>query len=153
MSEAAPFRYAKADESPGFLLWKLTALWRGELTRLLDGYGITQTQYAILASLRWFEAQGEPPTQTHLAEHTKTDKMTLSKALRGLEVQGLVKRTKSREDARAVGVRFSPKGRSLVQKAVVTVEGADEAFFGKLPGPELESYKALTRTLIAGNGH
>ncbi|MGE5625944.1 MAG: MarR family winged helix-turn-helix transcriptional regulator [Bacillota bacterium] len=151
MSEGSPFRYAKADESPGFLLWKLTALWRGELTRLLDGYGITQTQYAILASLRWFEEQGEPPTQSHLAEHTRTDKMTLSKALRGLEIQGLVKRAPSREDNRAVRVRCTARGRALIQKAVVAVEEADETFFSRLPRGELETYKALTRALIAGN--
>lgn len=152
MSEAVPFRHAKADESPGFLLWKLTSLWRGELSHLLDDYGITQTQYAILASLRWFEAQGEPPTQTHLAEHTKTDKMTLSKALRSLETQGLVKRNPSPEDSRAVSVRFTVRGRALIQKAVVAVEDADEAFFGKLPAPDLAAYKTLTRALIAGNG-
>lgn len=151
MSERSPFRHARADDSPGFLLWKLTALWRRALAEVLDGYGITQTQYAIMASLRWFEEQGEPPTQTHLVDHTRTDKMTLSKALRKLEAAGLVKRSPSREDGRAVGVRFTARGRAVIQNAVRAIEDADERFFAGLNAEGLEAYKSLTRTLISGS--
>ena len=151
MSEASPFRHARADDSPGFLLWKLTALWQHALAEVLGGYGITQTQYAILASLRWFEEQREPPTQTHLVEHTRTDKMTLSKALRRLEAQGLVKRSPSREDSRAVQVGFTAKGRKLIQQAVRDIEEADARFFGRLGVQDLAAYQALTAALIRGN--
>lgn len=153
MSEASPFRYAKADESPGFLLWKLTALWQRALAEILDGYGITQTQYAIMASLRWFEEQGQPPTQSHLVEHTRTDKMTLSKALRKLEGAGLVKRSPSREDSRAVSVRFTARGRALIQDAVRAIEAADERFFASLDAEGLRAYKSLTRTLLSGSAN
>lgn len=151
MSEASPFRHAKADDSPGFLLWKLTALWQQTLAQALGRHGITQTQYAILASLRWFEEQGEPPTQAHLAGHTRTDKMTLSKALRRLETQGLVKRTPSKHDSRAMEVAFTAKGRKLIPKAIVDVEGADAEFFGHLGVQDLAAYQALTAALIARN--
>jgi len=147
----SPFRHAKADDSPGFLLWKLTTLWQQKLARVLEAHGITQTQYAILASLRWFEEQGEPPSQTHLAQHTRIDKMTLSKALRRLEDQGLIKRKPSREDSRAVEVAFTAKGRKLIPKAVVDIESADAEFFGRLELRDLAAYQALTAALIAGN--
>lgn len=147
----SPFRYTQADESPGFLLWKLTALWQRALAEVLDGYGITQTQYAIMASLRWFEEQREPPTQTHLVEHTHTDKMTLSKAVRKLEGAGLVKRSPSREDSRAVSLRFTARGRALIQGAVRAVEDADDRFFANLGAERLDAYKSLTRSLITGN--
>ena len=151
MSEVSPFRHAKADDSPGFLLWKLTTLWQQKLAEVLGTFGITQTQYAILASLRWFEEQGEPPTQAHLAEHTRIDKMTLSKALRRLETQGLVRRSPSKQDHRAVQVAFTAKGRKLIPQAVVGIESADAEFFGRLSVPDLAAYQALTAALITGN--
>jgi MarR family transcriptional regulator, transcriptional regulator for hemolysin len=151
LPEESPFRHEQADASPGFLLWKITALWQRRLAQVLGEFGITQTQYAILASLRWFEQQHEPPTQTHLVEHAKIDKMTLSKAIRKLEDEGLVRREVSREDSRAVSVRFTPAGRKLVQRAVVAIETADEEFFSALSARQLADYKALTARLIAGN--
>lgn len=148
MPEKSPFKHEHADDSPGFLLWKLTMLWQEKLARVLDPFDITQTQYAIMASLRWFEEQGEPPTQSHLASHTKIDKMTLSKALRRLEEQDYVARAASETDARATEVRFTSKGRRTIARAVVAIENADDDFFGKL-GPELARFKELTRSLIA----
>jgi MarR family transcriptional regulator, transcriptional regulator for hemolysin len=147
----SPFKHGEADASPGFLLWKLTALWQRKLGDVLGELAITQTQYAILASLRWFEEKREPPTQAHLAAHTKIDKMTLSKAIRKLEDAGLLVRESSPEDSRAMHVRFSAKGRKLVQHAVVAIENADDEFFSALGPRQLADYKALTRQLIAGN--
>ena len=80
-SEPSPFRHAQADESPGFLLWKLTSLWQQRLAQVLQALGLTQTQYAILASLRWFEQQGGPPTQAHLVEHARIEKLAVDQSL------------------------------------------------------------------------
>jgi hypothetical protein len=54
VAEASAFRHARADDSPGFLLWKLTTLWQQRLGLVLDEHGITHTQFVILASLRLF---------------------------------------------------------------------------------------------------
>ena len=147
----SPFKHAEADASPGFLLWKITALWQRRLAQVLGEFGITQTQYAIVASLRWFEEQHEPPTQAHLAQHTKIDKMTLSKAVRKLEDEGLLAREPSPDDSRAYSIRFTAKGRKLVQQAVRAIEQADDEFFSALGERPLADYKALTKRLIAGN--
>jgi MarR family transcriptional regulator, transcriptional regulator for hemolysin len=147
----SPFKHAEADASPGFLLWKITALWQRRLGQVLGEFGITQTQYAILASLRWFEEQHEPPTQAHLVEHAKIDKMTLSKAIRKLEDDGLLLREPAPEDSRAYNIRFTAKGRKLVQQAVGAIEAADDEFFSALGERQLADYKALTKRLIVGN--
>lgn len=151
MVDASPFKHATADESPGFLLWKLTALWQGALAAVFAEFGITQTQYAILASLRWFEARGEPITQRHLVAHAKLDKMTLSKAIRRLEEVGLVKRTPSATDGRATEVRFSTRGREITEAAIVAVEAADDRFFTPLSATDLARYKSLALALIRAN--
>jgi len=150
MSDRSPFKHAEADDSAGFLLWKITALWQRKVAETLGEFGITQTQYAILASLKWFEEKREPPTQAHLVEHAKIDKMTVSKAIRNLERDGLVAREQSAADNRATNVRFTAQGRKIIQRAVVAVENADDAFFSCLTAHELATYKFLTRSIIAG---
>lgn len=152
MPESSPFKYDKADDSAGFLLWKITALWQRKLSEVLGGFGITQTQYAMLASLRWFEEKGEPTTQTHLVEHAKIDKMTVSKAIRQLEENGLVLRKKSYSDSRAVNLRFTAHGRKVIGKAIVAIENADQEFFSCLTKKQLRIYKSLTMSVIANNG-
>jgi MarR family transcriptional regulator, transcriptional regulator for hemolysin len=152
MPESSPFKYEKADGSAGFLLWKVTALWQRKLSVVLDEFGMTQTQYAMLASLRWFEKQEEPTTQAHLVEHTKIDKMTVSKAIRKLEKEGFVLREPSPSDSRAINVQFTAQGRKTIQKAIVAVESADEAFFSCLTEEQLEAYKYLTSSIVSSNG-
>ena len=152
MPEPSPFKYDKADESAGFLLWKITTLWQRRLSEVLSEFGITQTQYAILASLRWFEEQKEPTTQTHLVEHAKIDKMTVSKAIRKLEEDEFVLREQSPSDSRATNVRFTAQGRKVIQKAIVAIENADEEFFSCLTDKQLEIYKSLMSSVIANNG-
>jgi DNA-binding MarR family transcriptional regulator len=149
--ERSPFRHEQADDSPGFLLWKVTALWQARIAVTLGPLGLTQTQYAILASLRWFEECGERPTQRHLVEHARLDKMTLSKAIRKLEDAGLVSRHACRHDGRATEVRFTARGRRTVEKAVVSVEEADDLFFAALNDRRLREWLALTREVIAHN--
>ncbi|WP_298611411.1 MarR family transcriptional regulator [uncultured Thiothrix sp.] len=149
--EDSPFKYEQADDSAGFLLWKITTLWQGKLAKVLGDFGITQTQYAILASLAWFEAKAERITQTQLVAHTKIDKMTLSKAIRRLEESGLVVRNDSALDSRAFNVGFSDQGKLLIQQAIVAIENADEEFFSCLSEQQLQTYKALTATVILSN--
>jgi len=151
MADSSPFKYNKADESAGFLLWKITALWQAKLGTVLGEFGITQTQYAILASLRWFEEKQEPTTQSHLVEHTKIDKMTVSKAIRRLEKDRLVSRESSATDNRAINVQFTDHGREVIQRAVVAIENADEDFFFCFSGKQLVEYKSLTLKVIANN--
>lgn len=145
------FKHVSADASPGFLLWKLTTLWRRKLEEILGQYGINQTQYAILASLKWFQENDEPTTQTHLVEHAKIEKMTVSKSIRLLEQAGLVVRSTSSVDQRAVAVRFTEHGLKVVKKAIAAVEDADDEFFGTLKKKDLAEFKTLCAHLISGN--
>lgn len=152
MVDSSPFKYDKADDSSGFLLWKITALWQARLGNVLNAFGITQTQYAILASLRWFEEKREPITQSHLVQHAKIDKMTVSKAVRRLEKEGLVSRERSSTDSRATRVRLTAHGRKMIQKAIVAIEHADEDFFSCLSKKQRQEFNSLTSIVITNNG-
>lgn len=149
MTDSSPFKHETPNDSPGFLLWKITLLWQQKLAKVLEPFGITQTQFAILASLRWFEEQGKETTQIHIAEHAKIDRMTLSKAIRKLETAGLVIRRSSLSDSRAINVRFTDAGNSLIYQAVQAIEQADDDFFACLDEQQLAVYKTLTLLVIS----
>ena len=153
-----PFRH-DAEASPGFLLWQLTSRWQQRITAALQRYGLTQTQHAILASLRWLEEhEGEAtqrsvrhPTQSRLAEHAQIEKMTLSKAIRRLEEAGFVARLASTRDARATEVALTASGTAVTTEAIRAVEDADEAFFAALDARARTAWMAHTRALIDGD--
>ena len=149
--KSSPFKHAEADDSPGFLLWKLIALWQGKLAKIFAQFSITQTQYAILASLLWFEQQHKQVTQARLVEHTKIDKMTLSKSIKKLVQIKLIQREPSDSDSRAILVRLTAKGRKLIQQAIVAVEHTDDEFFSELTAHQLITWKRLTISLINSN--
>ena len=151
MSENSPFKYDVANASPGFLLWKLMGLWQARLSQTLSVFEITQTQYAILASLRWLQEHQQLSTQAALVTHTKIEKMTLSKAIRQLESFGLVVRTPDEHDKRAVNVQLTAQGNNIIADAIIAVENADEEFFGVLNEINLCSYKNLTAQIINQN--
>lgn len=148
MVEQSVFKHEKAEGSAGFLLWKITVLWQKKLSDVLSEFAITQTQYAIMASLAWFELQGEPTTQAHIVDHAKIDKMTLSKAIRKLEEMGLILRESSALDSRAVNVQFTVEGKALIQKAIVAIEKAGDDFFSCFTESQLAMYKSLTLSVI-----
>lgn len=151
MSEKTVFREKNADDSPGFLLFRITVLWQKKLGIIFNDLKIQQTQYAILASLKYFEEKNEKCTQAFLVEHARIDKMTLSKSVRQLEKTGLVKRAQSDEDARAVLVQLTQRGRNLVTEAVRRIEDADELFFHYLNEKQRSSFKEISLALIKGN--
>ncbi|WP_157938878.1 MarR family transcriptional regulator, partial [Vibrio sp. 10N.261.52.A1] len=105
----------------------------------------------ILASLKWFQDKEKLATQTNLVEHTKIDKMTLSKAIRKLELSGLVERSSSVLDARNTNVQLTTEGESLIVKAIFAVENTDDDFFSCLTESQLKHYKSLTSLLIKSN--
>lgn len=151
MPRAVPFSVHKADDSPGFLLWKLTVLWQRTLTEVLSNLGITQTQYALLASICWLELKNGHVTQAGLIDHTKMDKMTVSKAIRKIETMGLLIRKPSCLDSRTSDVRLTVSGEKLTHRAIKAVESADNLFFSGLKEERLRHYKELTLALIIHN--
>jgi MarR family transcriptional regulator, transcriptional regulator for hemolysin len=148
MSDSSAFKHKKPDDSAGFLLWKITALWQQKLSIVFDKFNINQTQFAILASLKWFEEHEESMTQTHIVEHAKIEKMTVSKSVRKLEKKSFIIREKSTLDTRVLNIRFTPLGKSIINDAIVAIENTDEQFFSVLSTHELKAYKSLTLALI-----
>lgn len=126
------FSVEKAEDSSGFLLWQVTNLWQREIKKALEPYGITHSQFVLMASIHWLTLHQQEVTQIALSSHTKIDPMTTSTVLRTLQTKGLLERREHLTDTRAKTVGLTDSGEKIIQQAVKTVEEFDRTFFAKL---------------------
>lgn len=147
-----PFGFTRAEDSPGFLLWQVTTMWQRRIKDALNAYNISHAQFVIMAIIRWFEKTEQIPTQVLIADFSKLDKMTISKSLKKLSVDGYILRATLKEDTRAKCSWLTKEGRDLVANLVPMVEKIDEEFFGVLENDEqqklLDSFQKLKKNLI-----
>lgn len=117
-----PDALLKLDNQFCFALYALsrrvTALYRP----LLQALGLTYPQYLVLLVL--WEAQGNVAPEAaagvpvkFLGERLQLDTGTLTPLLKRLEVAGLLRRTRSRDDEREVRLRLTAEGLALKEKA------------------------------------
>jgi DNA-binding MarR family transcriptional regulator len=137
------FSVEKAEESSGFLLWQVTNLWQREIRKALVQYGLTHSQFVLMASIHWLTLHKVEVTQIVLSNHTKIDPMTTSTVLRTLQQKGLLQRREHITDTRAKTVGLTDEGKKIIKKAVITVEKFDTKFFSTLGNKNLELNKNL----------
>jgi MarR family transcriptional regulator, organic hydroperoxide resistance regulator len=126
------FSFDKSEESTGFLLWQVTNLWQREIKKALEKYGLTHSQFVLLASIHWLTLNKQNVTQILLSNHTKIDPMTTSTVLRTLQTKGLLKRQEHETDTRAKTVGLTETGLKTIKQAIKAVEQFDKHFFASL---------------------
>lgn len=126
-----PSRFTGPEKSPGFLLWKVSNAWQRKLRTALQPLELTHSQFVILATATWMEAE-EPLTQVRLSELTGIDPMTTSQIVRTLVNARLIERHQHPHDSRANTITVTRAGREKAQQAVVVVEAADVHFFAPI---------------------
>jgi len=117
------------SESPGLLLWRTTMRWQRVMTAALAPLDLTHVQFVLLASAMWLGRDGEPPNQVQLAAQAGTEVKMTSDVVARLEAKGLIARETDPHDSRAKVIRVTATGAAIAQRAIVTVEAADAAFF------------------------
>ncbi|XPV67377.1 MAG: MarR family winged helix-turn-helix transcriptional regulator [Halarcobacter sp.] len=148
MKKESNFQVKKAEQSSGFLLWQVTTLWQREIKTALDGVNLNHSGFVILASLLWFKEQEIITTQTTIIEHTKLDKMTVSKSLKILEKNGFILRSENEIDTRAKTITLTHSGIELAIKSVKIVEDIDNLFFSKLNKKDKNQLNTLFLELL-----
>jgi DNA-binding MarR family transcriptional regulator len=144
-----PTRLAGPAESPGFLLWKISNAWQRRQRLALGPFGITHSQFVILATATWFGA-AETLTQSRISQLSGIDPMTTSQVLRALEAASLIERVAHPTDPRAKSIMVTRAGRDLARKAIVVVEETDAAFFEPLASDTARLVK-MFQALVQGN--
>lgn len=150
MSKEIDFHFKSPEDSPGYLLGKLTMLWQRKLKRVLDPLDLTQTQFVLLAALGWLSKKSNAVTQIDIANQSNADRMMVSKVLRTLEEKGFLTRQEHETDTRAKTIRLTKSGESVLQKAIIEVENADLDFFSPLNN-NLASFNLNMSALIESN--
>ena len=107
---------------------------------LLQAIGLTYPQY--LAMMVLWEEDGL--TVGEISSRLLTDPGSLTPLLKRLEVEGLLSRTRSREDERVVVVELTAAGRALQDRAM----GIPHCILGA-SGLELDQLRKLQGDLIA----
>ncbi|WP_231114505.1 MarR family winged helix-turn-helix transcriptional regulator [Lentzea aerocolonigenes] len=140
-------RFSGPDDSPGFLLWRVTLAWQRAMRAALAPHDLTHVQFVLLASLWWLVGHSGPPSQQRLAEQAGTDPMMTSQVLRKLADRGLISREVDPADSRARLLDLTAEGKALVAKAMKDVEDADAAYFAGLGDEQQAFVRGLTRLL------
>jgi len=120
------------EQSPGFLLWKVSTEWRRQIEAALATIGLTHPQFVLLASIGWLTRNKTDITQAELARHCNTDITMTSQILRSLEKKGYINRHQKEGNERSKFPRMTPKGSLLIEQAIPLVESVDHDFFKNL---------------------
>jgi len=151
MSEVFESRFSSLQESPGFLLWKVTNLWQRRQRAALKSLDLTHVQFVLLAGIAWLSRDDEPVTQAGLAQHAQMDPMMTSQVVRTLEKKGLVERVVHPRDSRAKSLHPTRRGLDLATRAMVLVEKTDDALFSPLEESSV-CFVQLLQRLLAETG-
>jgi len=144
-----PTQFTGPAESPGFLLWKISNAWQRRQRMALQPYGLTHSQFVVLATATWFGAS-ETLTQSRISRLSGIDPMTTSQVLRALEAASLIQRVDHPKDPRAKSIMVTQVGRDLARKAIVVVEETDAAFFEPLASDAARLVE-MFQALVQGN--
>ncbi len=137
------FSVQEADESAGLLLWQTTTLWQRNIKEALAPFGISHSQFVVLAVLRWLFETKQPSTQVQIVQFSKLDKMLISNTLKALLQKELVTRVECSKDTRVKEVSLTRKGQDLATQLIKVIEEVDDLFFGSLSAKEQQILKQL----------
>ena len=141
-------QFDKPEQSPGFLLWQASTLWRRQIEQALEAIDLTHTQFVLLASVAWLTRDNKNLSQVDLAKQCKTDINMTSQVLRTLEKRGLIERIVLKNNLRSKALLVTDQGSDLVKQAIPMVEAVDTQFFALLTTTEQLSFSNYLAKLI-----
>ncbi|HEX3925047.1 MAG TPA: MarR family transcriptional regulator [Streptosporangiaceae bacterium] len=127
--------------------------WRVAMDRALSPAGLTNAQYAVLASLHGMSRAGARPSQRELGEASGLEPMYVSKLVRSLESAGLLRRDRDPADPRAFRVALTTRGTQVTEAAAGIVRGLLEELLAPLGGAGSAPSRELNQVLQALAGH
>lgn len=140
--------HPSAEESPGFLLWRVSTRWKRAIETVLKPLGLTHPQFVILAITSWLTRTGKKVSQVEIGRQAALDPNTTSQILRGLQAKGLIEKWHN-VDERSKCPMLTATGVEILSRAMPAVENADAAFFASidLQGSEmLQTLQILARS-------
>lgn len=113
--------------------------YRLEISKVLQPYNVTYTQFVIVMSI-WYQARHlSPPTQVLVGEYAAVDINVTSQVIRKLLSRGLIKRSVKPGDSRAYALSLTAAGESLAKATGQAAEQFHKSFFGAINQQNLHS--------------
>ena len=113
----------------------------------LEPLGVDTRHYTVMAVV----AAGGGSSQRTIADTLGLDRATVVALVDALELQGLAKRVRSRDDRRANAVELTPKGRRALKRADALMEACELSFVAALRDGEASQLRDILERLLAGN--
>jgi MarR family transcriptional regulator, temperature-dependent positive regulator of motility len=106
--------------------------------------GLTPRQLAVLITI----GQKEGLSQTDIVDSTGIDRSTVADMIRRLLERGLLKRRRTKEDARTYAVNLTNAGRRVLQMAAPMTRRIDERVLNALPTDHREQFIGALQTIV-----
>lgn len=137
-------KFEQAEVSPGFLLWRVSTLWRRAIESVLKPLDLTHPQFVILAAVAWLTRGKSKTSQVAIGRHAGLDPNTTSQILRSLQQKKLIERKRDSDD-RVKCPTVTEKGAKILAEALLAVESKDAEFFSGVDLTQVTALSALQK--------
>jgi DNA-binding MarR family transcriptional regulator len=129
-----------------FALNRLMAAWNARLAERLAPHGVSFAQWRVLMVCSRATAA---PTIIDLSERTLVPHSTLSRQVAAMERAGLLKRVPAEQDARAVEIVLTARGRARYREVLPVALAETEAGLAELGADEREQLRRILQRVEA----
>jgi len=137
----------QAEDAPlGYLLYRVAAILRPEVSAVLGPVGLTLPEFVCLRLL----SVSPGLSSAELSRHVSVTPQAMNTVLRKLEDLGAVARPKSVSSGRALPATLTPHGSALLKRAETAVNGADARILAKLTQSQQRDFKRMLAKLGSG---
>jgi DNA-binding MarR family transcriptional regulator len=127
-----------------FMLAKAYQRAHGHFRKILEPFGITNIQHAVLEGL-WYE---DGQTATELGQLLVLDKATLSGVLARMQQSGWVERRPDVMDGRVIRIFVGPRANAIRDELIAAREAADEEILSRYSLEERLLFKRFLMALM-----
>jgi len=131
------------DAPLGYLLYRVAAVLRPEVSAVLRPLGLTLPEFVCLRIL----SLSPGLSSAQLSRHTNVTPQAMNTVLRKLEDIGAVERPESVSSGRALPATLTGQGRALLKRAESAVHVADGRILAKLSAPQQRDFKRMLEKL------
>lgn len=143
---AAPRLHETIKPSLGGQLGRVHRLWRTAITAAVESLGMTEARWAVMMHL---DKLGEGCTQQTLASELGIEMPSLTRTLKQLEAQQLIRREAHATDKRARCLWFTPSGHACLEQLEQHIQRVRSELYLGLDDDALDQFAEMLLTLEA----
>lgn len=135
---------AATEDAPlGYLLYRVAAVLRPEVSAVLGPLGLTLPEFVCLRML----SMSPGLSSAELSRNSNVTPQAMNTVLRRLEEVGAVARPASVSSGRALPATLTSQGRTLLKRAEAAVRVADNRILDKLTASQRRDFKRMLEKL------